>query len=69
MSVVEESLMQIRGAVTLVTIALKRSPGVERNTDQRKAENQHVGFPVPWYGRTDGNDYSWPVCLCSFNWQ
>lgn len=33
MSVVEESLMQIRGAVTLVTIALKRSPGVERNTD------------------------------------
>lgn len=32
-SAVEESLMQMRGAVTFVTIALKRSPGVERNTD------------------------------------
>lgn len=29
MSAVEESLMQIRGAVTIVTIALKRSQGGE----------------------------------------
>lgn len=62
LSAVEDSHMLIRGAVALVTIALKRSPGIERNTDQRKRMEIHTQDSPLWCSLWEEID---PICYCS----